>query len=219
MNDGHGINKDISTCTQEKDLGVIFDQHLSFETHIQAAINKANKVLGIIKRTFTHMDSDTFLRLYKTMVRPHLEYGNAVWGPHQIGLSQDMERVQRRATRLVPACNGMSYEERLRFLDLFSLKYRRFRGDLIQTFKILNKVDDINPHDFYDFNQGVTRHADHKLYIKRCRLNVRKYSFAFRTAKAWNALTIRTRRARSVDVFKRLLDLDESKSIGIFEYD
>ena len=219
MTDGNGINKDISTCTQEKDLGVIFDQHLSFETHIQTAINKANKVLGIIKRTFTHMDSDTFLRLYKTMVRPHLEYGNAVWGPHHIGLSQDMERVQRRATRLVPACNGMSYEERLRFLDLFSLKYRRFRGDLIQTFKILNKVDDINPHDFYDFNQGVTRHADHKLYIKRCRLNVRKYSFAFRTAKAWNALTIRTRRARSVDVFKRLLDLDESKTIGIYEFD
>ena len=82
-----------------------------------------------------------------------------------------------------------------------------------------HKVDDINPLDFYDFNQGVTRHADHKLYIKCCRINVRKYSFAFRTAKAWNALTIRTRRARSVDVFKRLLDLDESKSIGIFEYD
>ena len=76
----------------------------------------------------------------------------------------------------------------------------------------LNKVDDINPLDFYDFNQGVTRHADHKLYIKRCRINVRKYSFAFRTAKAWNALTIRTRRARSVDVFKRLLDLPPSSS-------
>ena len=82
-------------------------------------------------------------------------------------------------------------------------------------------MDDINPHDFYDFNQGITKHADHKLYryIKHSRNNVRKYSFAFRTAKAWNALTIKIRRAKSVDVFKRLLDLDESKSIGIFDFD
>ena len=98
------------------------------------------------------MDVDTFLRLYKTMVRPHLEYANAVWSPHLKSLSQDIERVQRRATKLLPACKNLSYLERLQFLKLFSLKYRRFRGDCIQTFKIINSLDDLNFNDFYSIN-------------------------------------------------------------------
>ena len=151
MTDFNGVNNVISDCTEEKDLGVIFDHRLSFDSHIQAVVNKANKVLGIMKRTFTHMDSDIFLRLYKTMVRPHLEYANVIWSPHLIRLSQDLERVQRRATRLVPDCSDLSYDQRLRFLKLYSLKYRRYRGDLIQMFKILNRIDDVDPEFFLCF--------------------------------------------------------------------
>ena len=144
------------------------------------------------------------------MVRQHLENANAVWGPHRIGLSQALERVQRRATKLVSACSNIPYKDRLRFLNLYSLKCRRLRGDLIQTFKILNKLEDVNPHDFYDFNHGITRHADHKLYIKRCRLDIKKHLFNFRTARYWNALVIETRRAKDVKVFKGLLDQEKT---------
>ena len=219
MVDCTDTNKTISACTEEKDLGVLFDQQLSFKNHIQMAIKKANKILGIIKRTFTHMDSDTFLRLYKTMVRPHLEYGNVIWDPHLKGLSQDLERVQRRATRMVKECSHLTYIERLTYLNLFSLKYRRFRGSLIQTFKIINKVDDVDPNDFYTFNNGNTRYADFKIFIKRSKLDIRKYCFSNRTARAWNNLAIKTRKAKSVNTFKRLLDMDHKKDIGVFEYD
>ena len=172
-----------------------------------------------MKRTFTNMDSDIFLRLYKTMVRPHLEYANVIWSPHLKRLSQDLERVQRRATRLVPECADLPYDQRLRLLNLYSLKYRRYRGDLIQTFKIINQMDDVDPNFFYVFNGGITRHADHKIFIKRCNLNFKKFSFSHRTARAWNGLAIGTRKAENLVSFKRLLDLDQRKEIGIFDFD
>ena len=209
----------IDSCVNEKDLGVIFDCNLSFDAHIQSVIGKANRILGIIKRTFTFMDADTFLRLYKTMVRPHLEYANAVWAPHLKRQSRDIERVQRRATKLLPACRNLSYEDRLIYLNLFSLKYRRFRGDCIQCFKIINGIDDLNFNDFYDLNTGVTRNADFKLSVKRCNKDIKKFSFSHRTVKYWNSLSVKTRQAKTVDAFKRLLDVDQDKLMGLYDHD
>ena len=69
-------------CTEEKDLAVIFDKDLIFDTHsVQSAINKANSMLGIIRRTFSFLNKDILLQLYKTLVHPHLEYGNVIWHP------------------------------------------------------------------------------------------------------------------------------------------
>ena len=68
----------ITKCKEEKDLGVLFDKHLSFDAHIQNSFNKANSMIGIIRRTFTFIDGEIFTNLYKSLVRPHLEYGNIV---------------------------------------------------------------------------------------------------------------------------------------------
>ena len=67
------------------DLGVLFDSNLSFRDHISQKINKAYSILGIIKRNFIYMDDTSFILLYKSMVRPHLEYANSVWCPYKIG--------------------------------------------------------------------------------------------------------------------------------------
>jgi hypothetical protein len=77
----------------------------------------------------------------------------------------------------------------MRVLNLPSLKYRRYGGDLIQTFKILNKVDDLKFDDFFSFNDRCTRNADVKLHINHCSTNIKKYSFPFRSAKQWNRLS------------------------------
>ena len=66
----------------EKDLGVIIDSDLTFEEHITTKIKKANQMMGLVRRSFTFLDGNTFTRLYTTIVRPHLEYGQAVWSPH-----------------------------------------------------------------------------------------------------------------------------------------
>jgi len=58
-------------------------------------INKAYSILGIIKRYFIHMDESSFILLYKSMVRPHLEYANSVWCPYKQGDIKELEKIQK----------------------------------------------------------------------------------------------------------------------------
>ena len=73
---------EIAQVNEEKDLGVTFDKSMTFSTHIQISINKANKILGLIFRTYTYMDIDMFRTLFKSLVRPHLEYASVIWSPY-----------------------------------------------------------------------------------------------------------------------------------------
>ena len=72
----------LSNSSREKDLGVYIDDNLNFDIHINTAINKANKVLAVARKTFDHMDSEIFCLIFKGLVRPHLEYAASVWYPH-----------------------------------------------------------------------------------------------------------------------------------------
>ena len=90
-----------------------------------------------------------FLHLYKSLVRPIIEYGNVIWCPY---LKKDViaiERVQRRATRIIPNFRILTYKKRLQRLGLTTLEVRRRRGDLIQTYRILTGKDDIDPTLFF----------------------------------------------------------------------
>ena len=118
----------------EKDLGVLIDEQLKFRQHAAAAVAKANQILGLVKHSFAHLDAKTLPLLYKTLVRPHLEYGNALWGPFNAADRKLVERVQRRATRILPDLRHLTYEDRLKALKLPSLQYRRLRGDMILMF-------------------------------------------------------------------------------------
>ena len=71
--------RSIITIQEEKDLGVTIDNQMKFVSHIQASVKKANRNLGIIKKTFSHSDKTVFLNVYKALVRPNLEYGSTVW--------------------------------------------------------------------------------------------------------------------------------------------
>ena len=85
----------------------------------------------MIPKSSEHFDGDLLIHLYKSIVRPNLEYCNSVWSPNYKENMQLLEGVQRRVTKLVPAVKNMRYEDRLRTLKLTSLVYRRLRGDLI----------------------------------------------------------------------------------------
>ena len=126
---------------EERDLGVIVDDELTFEKHIDAKISKANSFLGLIRRNFSYLDKDMLLTLYKAFVRPHLEYAQSVWAPTRQGLINKIENVQMRALNLVPEFKGLSYEEQLRRSNLPTLAYRRFRGDLIEVYKHFTTYD------------------------------------------------------------------------------
>ena len=78
---------------------MIFDEKLNFDEHISNITMKAQRILGVIHRSFEHMDKEMFLTLYKSLVRPVLEYGSCVWSPYLKSNIKKIEDIQRRATR------------------------------------------------------------------------------------------------------------------------
>ena len=121
--------------TLEKDLGVWISADMKCSQQCRYAVNKANKVLGMIKRTITYKDLRIMLNLYKTLVRPHVEYCVSAWSPYYKKDKELLEKVQRRFTKMIKGMKGKSYEERLQKLNLWSLEERRNREDLIEVFK------------------------------------------------------------------------------------
>ena len=197
----------IKKVSSEKDLGVVIDNKLLYREHISGKVKTANKILGLIFRTFTYMDKDMFLDLYKTLVRPHLEYATPIWTPLYKKDSIMLENVQRRATRLVKALSGLTYQERLLELGLPSLEYRRLRADVIEVYKIINQIDKINIDKFFTFAQNAgTRGHSRKLYKKRSRLNVRANTFSNRVVDVWNNLTESVVTAPTLNTFKSRLN-------------
>jgi hypothetical protein len=133
-NDGNRIELEQSDG-EKKDIGVFVDENLSFNKHIQNQVNKANSIMGLIRRTYTYLDEQSFKYLFQALVRPHIEYAEAVWSPFKVGDIEKIENVQRRATKQVPTLKNLEYNERLKKLKMPTLKYRRMRGDMIEVYK------------------------------------------------------------------------------------
>src|SRR6266516_6936565 len=94
----------------------------------------ANQILGLIARTFVSRDKNIVLTLYKTLVRPHLDYCIQAWRPYLIKAITKLEKVQRKATRMVEGLKDLSYEERLKRLNLTTLETRRIRADMLEVY-------------------------------------------------------------------------------------
>ncbi|KAI8489077.1 hypothetical protein Bbelb_333010 [Branchiostoma belcheri] len=146
-----------------------------------------------------------FLILYKTIIRPHLEYGAPIWSPHTWKLATELEKVQKRATKRVPGLQDLSYTERLKKLKLPTLVYRRLRGDMINVYKYT--------HGMYNTAcllpiTTEKRTRGHHLKIKRtqAKTNMRLHFFTNRTASWWNELPGEVVMAPSVNSFKKRFD-------------
>ena len=201
----------LEIVTKEKDLGIIFDHTLSFEEHITAKVNKANSLMGMLRRSFTYMDKYMFKQLFISIVRPHLEYGAPVWNPHLKRLINLVENVQRRATKLIPCMKNLSYKKRLKSLDLPTLKYRRYRGDMIETYKMAHEVYNKEACQFLTFERSNAsghdlRGHNLKLSNSRYRGDTRKFSFSCRVSQQWNNLPDNVVNAPSLNAFKNRLD-------------
>ena len=123
----------LDTSNAEKDLGVTIDNELKFSKHIETQVAKANKILGLIRRSFQHLDIETMRSLYTSLVRPHLEYANVVWSPRLLKDIKLIESVQRRATKIIPGMKDKDYAARLKEFKIPSMNYRRERGDMIKV--------------------------------------------------------------------------------------
>ena len=150
-----------------------------------------------------------FRYLFRSLVRPHLEYATPVWAPQTKKLVKMIENVQRRATNKIAQIKHLTYPERLEILDMPTLAYRRARADMIETFKILNPTvgyDAKTTKGLLLLKQGKTRGHDFKLYPKRSRINLRKNFFTQRVVNEWNCLPDWVVSATDTTIFKKRLD-------------
>ena len=195
---------------KEKDLGVIIQDNGQFEAHIDKMFGETYNLLRNIGLAFHYMDKDMMKKLISTIIRPRLEYAGVVWSPYKKKHVKKLERLQRMATKMVPELVEMTYEERLRELNLLTLEQRRERGDLIQVYKLLSGLDEVDNEQMMlkeDSTNRTTRSHSKKLTKGLCLKDVKKYSFPQKCVEVWNGLSEEVVTAKSVHSFKGKLDV------------
>ena len=195
----------LQSVEHERDLGVIITDNMKAGSQCVKAAASGNKVLGLIKRVFASRSKEVILPLYKTIVRPHLEYCVQAWRPF---LKKDIEllEVQHRATKCISGMAGYSYEERLRLLKLPSLEYRRVRGDLIEVYKMYKGWSCLKFEEYFEFNNSNLRGHQAKIFKKRFLHNISKYSFSNRIIDIWNTMPPHMLSCQNINSFKVELD-------------
>ena len=189
-------NSELEEVKEFKDLGIITNHHLSWNPHTDYIVSKSNRMLGLIERTFKGLDDPKTLRtLYCSLVRSNLEYCSVVWSPYTKRNTDKLERVQRRATKLILKSDD-PYDIRLKKLNLMSLEKRRSLADVTFLYKVLNGNIDIDINKIIDFHSEADRfslRAKDSLTLKKkyVRTNVLKYSFFHRITDQWNQYNCR----------------------------
>ena len=201
------MGKDLEQVDSEKDIGVTVDSELSFDRHISVKVKKATSMFAVITCIFHHLNEETFIPLYKSLVRTHLDYGSSVWAPYRKKHVELIEGVQRRATKQLPGMKNLTYAEHLRRLKLPTLSYRRVRGDLIEVYKIISGKYDAKAGDFIKMWADNTQRTgtcgnSKKLFHQRARLEVRRHSFNVLVVQIWNSLPDKIVCAKSQNSFK-----------------
>ena len=187
---------------------------------MNAKVKKANSMIFLIKSTFKYLDKNMFNLLYKSLVRPHVEYASPVWSPTYRMDVDCIEGVQHRATRLIPALTNLSYPERLAELKLPTLEYRRLRADLMLIYKYSHSLINLDPSTHCTkcpTNQSmlapatstITRGHNFKYQIHHHQ-GIRHRFLTTRSLNTWNKLQPDTVNANTVNTFKNRLSHDTS---------
>lgn len=205
--DPNGMSASIVTSQSCKDLGVYINESFKPSINCQYAVKKARGILFLIRRSFKELPPQTFRLLYCALVRPHLEYCIQACSPYLARDVDHVEKLQRLATRMVKGFHSLSYEERLRKLDLFSMSRRRLRGDLILVYQMRHEKIDLSQSDFFNvpLRDGL-RGFSSKFLQKRAIGLRRRNAFSIRVVPFWNILPVEVREATTLSAFKLKLD-------------
>ena len=147
----------IEETVEERDLGVLVTETLSPSHHIAKIVRKANQIVGMIRRIYEDRSKNNIVPLYKSLVRPHLEYCVQAWGPYLQQDINNIEGVQRRMTKMMREVEEEEYEQRLKKTKLMSLEMRRLRSDLIEVYKIMHNLEGLEREDFFPLRSAGRR--------------------------------------------------------------
>ena len=214
-NELYTIHGDIlETIESEKDLGLVVSSNFKWDEQIKSSIAKANKTIAWVSRNIICKDQGVMLLIYKSLVRPHLEYAVQCWAPSprfgNWSIILELEKVQRKFTRLINDIGTLTYGERLKSLTLTTLAERRMRGDLIEAFKIIR--------GFVDYGQNLFKLSISGLNIlskiTKDTNSDRRDFFSERILKYWNILPKSVKMSESVNSFKANLENYKVRSLA-----
>ena len=203
----------LESIESEKDLGLIVNNKLDFGDQIKKCLSKANKMIAWISRNIICKSKDVMVLIYRSLIRPHLEYCVQAWSPTprfgNWGLILNIEKVQRKFTRLINDIGTLPYGARLQSLKLTTLAERRIRGDLIEVFKIV---------------RGIVNYGQNMFRMSRSNLNIlsrgskisnlrKDFLNSERVINHWNSLPNNVKLSTSVDTFKINLEVYKQRSI------
>jgi hypothetical protein len=204
----HG--KNLSQTNNAKYLGVIINDKLSWNPHIDEVVKKSNKTLGFIKRNFYKCNKNIKLKCYLTLVRPILEYASSVWDPSTKENIKKLEQIQKRAARFITS----EYSPQTRVtpivksLNLELLEDRRAKTKVVIIHKALNSNLEIEPNK--NLMQCSEKHKDkNTFFVPYARTNSFKYSFFPSGIRAWNGLPEQTRKTCNLTSFKTLIKMQD----------
>jgi hypothetical protein len=208
-------NVQLIAVTDEKDLGVIVSQDLKWEKHINGIVAKASAKLYCVQKAFLMpLNQALFLTIYKTYIRPILEYASSIWSPHYNKDIVILEKIQRRATRSVAGIRNLPYPERLHVLGLCPLRDRRISLDLINVYKILNGYYSFNCNLFSYAHTTYLRGHGLKLRKERFHKLIRQHFFCLRVVNLWNDLPEHVVYSVTLSIFKRNLSVASNSIVS-----
>ena len=211
---------ELGQAREERDLGIIVDETLKPSRQCAAAAKSGNFALGQLLRAFHFRKKSNLIPLFKTFVRPRLEFAASAWSPWTEVDARPLERVQERLIRALSDARGQSYDDKLRDAGLTTLKERRERGDMIEVFKTLRGVNKVRKEEWFSeigddarptrantaVVEGESVRKEMVVVVERANLELRRNFFSIRAANAWNKIPENVKTQKNVNAFKNAYD-------------
>jgi hypothetical protein len=213
-------NERLNVLDEISDLGVIVDNHLTYSSHIDNIVSKANQRIFLIFKAFQSRDVSLFVFAFKTYVLPILDYCSSIWYPHKLHDIDRLESVQRYFTKRLSGLWDTSYSNRLLHCKLTSLELRRLFFDIVLCYKIVYSLIGLKFTDFFEIDKNtITRGHNLKLLIPRCKTSCRQHFFSVRIVPVWNSLSNDLVNCQSLLKFKHDLKLFDLSKFLKRDYD
>ena len=199
--------EDIERVTKFNYLGVILDEQLNWKEHTDSICNKVNKRLGLLARIRSCLTLKAAKCVYNTLIEPILCYTDTVWGELSATASQNLQRLQNRAARIV--LRRDSSKDAFNVLGWTKLETKRKRHKCVLVYKCLNNLVPQYLSDYFTRNYNVHSYNTRRktdLHLPKVKLSLAKKTFRYSGSALFNVLPRSMQKAESLSSFKILIN-------------